>query len=139
MAATYPSSLVTFVNKRDSTDAVIASDVNLAYAEISAIETALGTLPSQPSWSGSFDQITSDFNTVNARLANIEAGLNVAYNSRVKISGGSTVASTGAVVGVTFQTSGTGNLATFNNTSGAAVTSVTKDGWIDVLDGGSAV
>jgi hypothetical protein len=139
MAAVYPNSVKSFVNTVDNTDTVIASDVNLAYAEISAIESVLGTTPSATlGWTGSFDQTSSDFTTVTNRIQNAEYGLNIAYNQRVNTLGGSTIGSSSTTVGLTLQTSGTGNLANFKNTSGTIVTSVTKDGWINVIDGGAA-
>ena len=140
MAATYPTAVKSFTSKIDNTDAVIASDVNLLYSEVTQIETTVGVTPSATlGWSGTFDQTTADFTTVTARIQNIEYGLNTAYNARVKTTGGSTIAPTSTTVGLTYQTSGTGNLTNWNNTSGTTVTSVTKDGWISAIDGGSAV
>jgi hypothetical protein len=139
MAANYPNSVKTFVNKVDNTDAVIASDVNLLYAEVSAIESVVGVTPaSTTGWSGTFDQTSTDFTTVTSRIQNIEYGLNIAYNQRVNTLGGSTIGSSGTTIGLTIQTTGTGNLLNFKNTSGTIVTSVTKDGWINVIDGGDA-
>ena len=133
MAASYPSSIKTFVEKRDNTDAVIASDVNLAYSEITAIETVLGSAPSATAgWSGTFDQTTTDFTTVKSRLQNIEYGLNVAYNQRVKTTGGSTISSSSTTVGLTISTSGTGNLLVAGNTT------INSSGNIVLIDGGTA-
>jgi hypothetical protein len=43
--ATYPGAVKTFVDRVDLSDVVMAADVNSAYAEITAIETALGVNP----------------------------------------------------------------------------------------------
>jgi hypothetical protein len=40
--AIYPGAIKTFVSKVDNVDEVVADDVNLAYAEITAVETELG-------------------------------------------------------------------------------------------------
>lgn len=137
--AVYPTSVQSFIDKRDNTDAVIAADVNLLYAEVTAIENVVGTTPQVTSgWSGSFDQTTTNFGTLKARLQNVEYGLDGAFNHRVKVAGGSTIASSSSTIGLVMQTSGTGNLINFKNTSGTVVTTVTKDGWVDIIDGGSA-
>jgi hypothetical protein len=137
--ATYPAAIRSFTNKVDNTDTVIASDVNLLYDEVTQIETTVGITPATTlGWSGTFDQATTNFTTVAARLQNVEYGLNTAFNARVKTTGGSTIASTSTTVGMTYQTSGTGNLVNYNNTSGTTITSITKDGWISAIDGGSA-
>lgn len=133
MPANYPTSVKTFVAKVDNVDPVIASDVNLAYLEISAIETTLGTTPTTIStWSGSFDQVTTVWGSVASRIANIEKGLNTAYNDRVKSTGGSTIASSSTTVGLTLSTTGTGNLLVAGNTT------LDANGNILVIDGGTA-
>jgi hypothetical protein len=140
MAASYPNGVKTFVEKVDNQDPVIASDVNLVYEEVTAIETVLGTTPATSlGWSGSFTQGTTSWNNVASRLQNIEYGLNVSYNQRVDTSGGSTVSNSGSVVGLKFTpaSGATGNLVDFNNSSGTAITSIGKDGYILVIDGGT--
>jgi len=134
MAATYPSSVKTFINKIDNTDAVIASDVNLAYEEITAIESTIGTTPAISStWSGTFSTTsTNDFTTVGARLNNIEYGLYTAFNNRVSTGGGSTIASSSTTVGLTLTTSGSGNLFSAGNTV------INSSGNIVTIDGGTA-
>ena len=134
MSAVYPTSVKTFVPKVDNVDPVIASDVNLAYLEISAIETTLGVAPTTvSSWtSGSFDQSTTVWPSVAARIANIEKGLNTAFNDRVKSTGGSTIASSSTTVGLTISTSGSGNLLVAGNTT------IDSSGNILVIDGGTA-
>ena len=134
MAASYPSAAKYFTNKVDNTDTVIASDVNLAYEEITAIETTLGTTPAVSStWSGTFDSTSAaNWTTVTGRLENIEYGLKVAYDQRVKTNGGSTIASTSTTVGLTISTSGTGNLFAAGNTV------INSSGNIVAIDGGTA-
>lgn len=134
MAASYPSAAKYFINKIDNTDTVIASDVNLAYDEITAIETTLGTTPAVSStWSGTFDATsTANWTTVAARLTNIEYGLKVAYTNRVNTAGGSTIASTSTTVGLTLSTSGSGNLLAAGNTV------INSSGNIVTIDGGTA-
>lgn len=133
MSAVYPTSVKTFVPKVDNVSPVIASDVNLAYLEISAIETTLGVTPTTvSSWSGTLDQSTTVWPSVAARIANIEKGLNTAFNDRVKSTGGSTIASSGTTVGLTISTSGSGNLLVAGNTT------IDSSGNILVIDGGTA-
>jgi hypothetical protein len=133
MPALYPTSVKTFTPKVDNVSPVIAADVNLAYLEISAIETVLGTSPTTiSSWSGSFDQETTVWGSVAARLANVEKGLNTAFNDRVRSTGGSTIASSSTTVGLTISTSGTGNLLVAGNTT------INSSGNIVLIDGGTA-
>jgi len=133
MSAVYPTSVKTFVPKVDNVSPVIAADVNLAYLEISAIETTLGVTPTTvSSWSGTLDQSTTVWPSVAARIANIEKGLNTAFNDRVRSTGGSTIASSSTTVGLTISTSGTGNLLVAGNTT------VDSSGNIVLIDGGTA-
>jgi hypothetical protein len=69
---------------------------------------------------------------VAARIANIEKGLNTAFNDRVKSTGGSTIASASTTVGLTISTSGTGNLLVAGNTT------LDSSGNIVTIDGGTA-
>lgn len=133
MPANYPSGVKTFVPKVDNQDPVIAADVNSAYLEISAIENTLGTNPGTIlGWSGPFDQATTTWSSVSARIANIEKGLNTAFNDRVKSTGGSTIAASGSTVGLTLSTTGSGNLLVAGNTT------FDSSGNILVIDGGTA-
>ena len=134
MAAQYPASVKTFTNKVDNTDTVIASDVNLAYDEITALENTLGTTPATSStWSGTFNTTSAtDWTTVGARLSNIEYGLKTAYTNRVNTAGGSTIASASTTVGLTISTSGTGDLLSAGNTV------INSSGNIVAIDGGTA-
>lgn len=133
---TYPSSVKSFgLDRIDGTDVVIASDVNSAYAEIVSIENTLGTAPNvSPSWgSGTFTTATTAWTDVKSRIANIEAGINTVFNDRVSKSGGSTISSTSTTVGLTLNTSGTGNLFSANGN-----TVINSNGYIVAIDGGTA-
>lgn len=141
MAAVYPTDIKQFTNKIDNTDAVIASDVNLLYAEVSQIETTLGKTPSVPDWAHSFSQAGTDFNTVTERLGNIEGGLNTAYNARVKTTGGSVITQPDAStlgVGLTAFSDVSLNLLEAKNSAGTVITAIGPKGWILAIDGGSA-
>jgi len=113
----------------------VADDVNLAYSEITAIESVIGLTPSQSStWgTGGADYTsTKDWTTVSARIGNIELGLIDVFNNRVKTAGGSTIASSSTTVGLTISTSGTGNLFVAGNTT------INSSGNIVSIDGGTA-
>lgn len=143
MAASYPSSIKVFTTKTDNVDPVVASDVNLAYSEITALETLVGVEPSkQTGWSGTFDTTTTDFGSLSARVLNIEYGLYTAYNNRVKTNGGSTITpSSGSVTGLVIKSasdSGSGNLFEARNESNTVVTAIGPKGWILAIDGGTA-
>jgi hypothetical protein len=134
--ALYPTSVQTFASQNprtDNIDAVMAADVNLLYVEVTAIEGILGTTPATSTWSGSFDGTTTAWATVNSRLTNIEAGVLTTYNDRVKASGGSTISTSGTTVGLTLNTSGSGNLLNANNN-----TVINSNGYIVTIDGGTA-
>jgi hypothetical protein len=141
MAAVYPSTIKNFIQKVDNTDPVVANDVNVVYDEVTSIQTVIGALPTASSWSGSFNQVTSDWVTVSGRIQNIEYGLNEAYNNFTDKRGGSTITpSSATVIGVTIKAASgqTANLTNWRNSSNTVVTSVTKDGWIAAIDGGDA-
>jgi hypothetical protein len=76
--ATYPSQLKTFQNKSNTTDIIDASHPNTIQDELAAVQSTLGTVPyrsTTPSSSGTFNATSFDFDTVKARLANIETGI----------------------------------------------------------------
>jgi hypothetical protein len=141
MSAIYPSGTKTFTPKVDAQDPVIASDVNLAYLEITAIENILGSDTNNPTvstWSGSFNQETTNWSTVHSRITNIERGVLTAFNDRVKSSGGSTVANTSAV-GLTLQSAllATGNLLEVKDSGGNLRTAINSAGYIVGISGGT--
>jgi hypothetical protein len=87
--AQYPTTVRSFGSDVvDFTTTIIAEHVNFLRAEVNSVETVLGNLPLTSSgWVGAFDQVTSTWNTVRDRIANIEYGLNVAYSAKVPTGG----------------------------------------------------
>lgn len=120
MAATYPTSVRVLTNKIDLTDVIIASDVNNAYEEITAIENTLGAGILSSTWTGTFSQVTTSA-SVNARLINIERGiLGDTHTQYVKKTGDSITLSNPAANGlvVTGAASQTSNIVVFRNSAG---------------------
>ena len=90
MAASYPVSVKGFSTKTDFVDTVFAANVNDLQNEVSSIEANVGTyITTSSGWVGSFDQVTTTWNTLKDRIANIEYGLNAAYAAKLP-SGGTT-------------------------------------------------
>lgn len=88
MTALYPASIKTFTNRVDFTDTILAAHVNDLQDEVNAIESNLGTyIKTGSGWVGSFDQVTTNWNTLKDRLANIEYGLNDAYSAKLPTGG----------------------------------------------------
>lgn len=88
MTALYPSSVKSFTTKVDFTDTVLAEHVNSLQDEVKALESTVGTYINVGSgWVGSFDQITTNWNSLKDRLANIEYGLNAVYTERLPAGG----------------------------------------------------
>jgi hypothetical protein len=78
MPASYPASIKSFSTKVDVTDVIYASHPNTMQEEIVAIQSILGVTPSlstAPNPTGTFISTATTFNTVAARLANIETGI----------------------------------------------------------------
>ena len=90
MTAVYPASVKSFTTKVDFVDTVLAEHVNSLQDEVNSLEVNLGTnIKTGSGWVGSFDQITTNWNTLKDRLANIEYGLNIAYSGRMPVGGSS--------------------------------------------------
>ena len=88
MTALYPTSVKTFTTKVDFTDTVLAEHVNSLQSEVTSLETTLGTsITVSSGWVGSFDQVTTTWNTLKDRIANIEYGLNAVYTERLPVGG----------------------------------------------------
>jgi hypothetical protein len=142
--ASFPSSVFTTQAQVNSVSVVSADDVNITYDELAAIETELGTNPSNraAAWgTGSFSVASQNFDTVNSRIANVENGVYVVNNNYVSKAGGSQVVpTTAATVGLQIQgqTSQSANLVEFKTPAGAVVTAVNSAGHIATIDGGSA-
>lgn len=90
MTASYPATVKSFTTKVDFTDSVLAEHVNSLQDEVNSLQTNLGTyIRTGSGWVGSFDQVTTSWNTLKDRIANIEYGLNDAYGAMIP-SGGTT-------------------------------------------------
>lgn len=82
MTAAYPAAVKSFTTKVDFSDTILAEHVNSLQAEVNSIQANLGTLIRTGSgWVGEFDQVTSNWNTLKDRLANIEYGLADVWNA----------------------------------------------------------
>lgn len=84
MAAQYPINVVSWSPSTvtDYSTTVLAEHVNTLREEVVAIESTLGTYLSTGSgWVGTFDQVTTAWNTLKDRLANIEYGLKDVWDS----------------------------------------------------------
>jgi len=131
VAASYPASVKTFTTKVDFTDIVLAEHVNSLQDEVNSLEATLGTsIKTGSGWVGSFDQVTTSWDTLKDRIANIEYGLGDAYG-RILPSGGSTgqalVKSSGSNYAVEWGTidslpSQSGNSGKYLTTDGSSAT-----------------
>lgn len=142
MAASYPGSLKTWVQKENVTDLVVAEDVNTLYDEVEIIERQLGVggVVISPTWGsqGELDTSVTTWANLKTRLANIEAGV---FNA-VSKKGASVISpSTTTRVGLTLQAvaSQTSNLLEVKNSSNTTVASINAAGvFSGVIDGGTA-
>ena len=134
MTAAYPSSVKSFTTKVDFTDTVLAEHVNSLQEEVNALQSNIGTLIKTGSgWVGSVDFITTNWNTLKDRLANIEYGLKDVYDEYVSNVGGSIITSSAIGVKslvVRARASQTANLVEFQTSASAVVTKVLPDGTI---------
>jgi len=134
VAAQYPSAVKSFTTKVDFTDTVLAEHVNSLQEEVNSLENNLGTYVATGSgWVGSFDQVTTGWNTLKDRIANIEYGLNTAFNQRVDTTGGSTIQSTSNIVTSLIIKAKSGqstNILEFQTSAGSVVSKVGTDGVI---------
>ena len=88
MTASYPAAVKSFTTKVDFTDTVLAAHVNDLQDEVNSLQLNLGTfIKTGSGWVGSFDQITTAWNTLKDRIANIEYGLNTAYAAKLPTGG----------------------------------------------------
>ena len=131
MTASYPISVKSFSTKVDFTDTVLAEHVNTLQDEVASIQSNLGTyIKTGSGWVGSFDQITTNWDSLKDRLANIEYGLNAVYTEKLP-TGGSTgqvlVKSSGDDYDTSWSTfdalpSQSGNNGKYLTTNGSAAT-----------------
>jgi hypothetical protein len=92
--ATYPDNLASFTAVRNGEDTVQAQHVNVAYEEISATQTELGTNAADRSgaWSATPLVISSlSFSDVKSRIDNVENGAYYSQTSLVNKAGGTTI------------------------------------------------
>ena len=82
MTASYPAAVKSFVTKVDFTDTILAEHVNSLQLEVNSIQANLGTfIKTGSGWVGTFDQVTTSWDTLKDRLANIEYGLADVWNA----------------------------------------------------------
>jgi hypothetical protein len=83
VTAYYPSQVKSdFGTHVNFTETIIANHVNALQAEMTAVETTLGSaITTSSGWIGSFDQTTTTWNTLKDRIANIEYGINNALTA----------------------------------------------------------
>lgn len=82
MTAAYPAAVKSFSTKVDFTDTILAEHVNTLQEEVNSIQANLGTLIKTGSgWVGNFDQVTTAWDSLKDRLANIEYGLADVWNA----------------------------------------------------------
>ena len=134
MTASYPSSVKSFTTKVDFSDTVLAEHVNSLQDEVNTIEANLGTyITTGSGWVGSFDQVTTNWNSLKDRLANIEYGLNDAFDTHVNNTGGSTITSTAndlVSLIIKAKSSQTANLLELQTSAGTVVSKVDSSGVI---------
>jgi hypothetical protein len=134
VTAAYPASVKSFTTKVDFSDTVLAEHVNSLQEEVNALQSNIGTLIKTGSgWVGSVDFITTNWNTLKDRLANIEYGLKDVYDEYVSNVGGSVITSSAIGVKslvVRARASQTANLVEFQTSASAVVTKVLPDGTI---------
>lgn len=141
MAASYPASVKAFTTKVDFTDIILAEHVNSLQDEVNSLQANLGTyIKTGSGWVGTFDKITTNWNTLKDRLANIEYGLN---NIDTAIPAGG---STGQILRKTSGSDYATEWATFDglpSQSGNNGKYLTTDGstasWATVAQGGETI
>ena len=82
MTASYPAAVKSFVTKVDFSDTILAEHVNSLQDEVNSLQANLGTfIKTGSGWVGEFDQITTSWDSLKDRLANIEYGLADVWNA----------------------------------------------------------
>ena len=147
--ASYPTTIKTdWANIIDLDTVVVAAHPNVAYAEIGAIETVIGTSPNiSATWgaASTLDTATTSWTNVAARIQNLENGLYGTYTdyiSKTASTGHNTITPSGtSTVNLTLkaQTSQTANIFEARDSSNTVVTKLDKDGYFQtaVIDGGT--
>jgi hypothetical protein len=122
----YPTAVKNdFTTKINFTDPILAGHVNDLQDEMTAVQSTLGSAINVGSgWVGTFNQVTTNWNTVKDRLANIEYGLGEVYNDYISITGGSTLQpSASSIKGliVKAKASQSANLVEFQTSAGTVI------------------
>jgi hypothetical protein len=138
VTASYPASVKSFTTKVDFTDTVLAEHVNSLQAEVNALQANLGTfIKTGSGWVGVFDVVTTNWNTLKDRLANMEYGIKDVYDDYVSRSGGSSIVASGAAIKgliVKGASSQTANLVEFQTSAGTVISKVDSAGEIYTSD-----
>jgi hypothetical protein len=144
MPALYPSQPAAFVKKVDLQSIVYAADINEAYDEIIATQSAIGLDPANGGvWgSASFNSTTTQWGTVASRIKNVENGVFYLNTNAVLKVGGSTITpSSASTVGLNIRaaSSQTANLFEVRDSSNSVIANITSAGaYVGVIDGGTA-
>ena len=141
MTASYPSTVKSFTTKVDFADTVLAEHVNSLQLEVTSIETVLGTsIRTGSGWVGTFDTVTSSWNTLKDRIANIEYGLSDIHTAVP--AGGSTGQVLTKTSGSDYETSWS-TISVLPSQSTNAGKFLTTDGsvasWATVAQGGETI
>jgi hypothetical protein len=82
VTASYPAAVKSFTTKVDFADTILAEHVNSLQEEVNSLQANLGTfIKTGSGWVGSFDQVTTAWDSLKDRLANIEYGLADVWNA----------------------------------------------------------
>ncbi len=134
--AVYPSGVKSFENKSDFTDLILAEHINTLQDEEAAIQATIGITPNvSGGYVGTFDDTTTTFSTLAARISNIEKGIKTdVHNQYFKYTGGTLQPANAASVPLSVRgfTSQSANLVEFQNSSGAILSRVAADGKVYV-------
>jgi hypothetical protein len=138
VTASYPASVKSFTTKVDFTDTVLAEHVNSLQDEVNSLQANLGTfIKTGSGWVGEFDVVTTNWNTLKDRLANMEYGIKDVYDDYVSRSGGSSIVASGAAIKgliVKGASSQTANLVEFQTSAGTVISKVDSAGEIYTSD-----
>jgi hypothetical protein len=138
VTASYPASVKSFTTKVDFTDTVLAEHVNSLQEEVNSLQANLGTfIKTGSGWVGGFDVVTTAWNTLKDRLANMEYGIKDVYDDYVSRSGGSSIVASGAAIKgliVKGASSQAANLVEFQTSAGTVVSKVDAAGEIYTSD-----
>lgn len=144
MPAYYPDETITAAvlsPVSDNITPVMAGQINPVYLEVIAIEETLGALATDYTpRSTAYVNTATTFDTVSARIGNLEKGLNTRMVDTI---GGSTIqptAATSTAVPLTIKqyASSTANLLEVRLSDGTLKTSINSSGDVVAIDGGTA-